>query len=67
MLLTVNPTLCASTYPDEACISDTANSHCKIIASTEVTHSCADKGLNQKACLENTIQACFYDSDKMQC
>lgn len=65
--MTVNPTLCASTYPDEACVSNVVDSHCKILTSAEVSYNCTDKGLNRKACLENTTGACYYDSDKLQC
>ncbi|CAD8131653.1 unnamed protein product [Paramecium octaurelia] len=65
--MTVNPTLCASTYPDEACVSNFADSHCKVVTAGDTSYGCLEKGLNKKACLENTNGACYYDSDKLLC
>lgn len=67
MSLTVNPTLCASTFSFEACVSNFADSHCKVLLASETSYGCLEKGLNRKACLENTNGACYYDTDKLLC
>lgn len=56
-----NRNLCASTDSSQACKFDTTKYVCAIVDATVTDLSCANNGLNEKACINNTNEACFYD------